>query len=97
MASLSSILGGNSGIKSVQRGVININYGAASATATISPVDINKAELRYLGSFTGVSELVNTMFAKIALTSSSTVAATRRASGGVGSYVVIGFEVTEYY
>jgi hypothetical protein len=42
-------IGGPVGIKSVQRGTINIAGTAATGTATVTAVDMNKAQLNNLG------------------------------------------------
>ena len=93
MASLSSILGGSSVIKSIQRGTIALG-GNSSGTVTISPVNMNKAELRHLGTSTNSSELYSALV-NMSLSNPSTITVSRwLASGG---YATVSFEITEYY
>ena len=76
------------GIKSIQRGVIKMN--AATATATITAVDMSKTELRLTGYRTATLEMLPT----VALTASNTITATRNEASTGGSYVA--WELTEW-
>lgn len=86
--------GGGARIKSIQRGVIQLN-GVTSNTAAITAVDTTKAELRLLGcqcntAATALSDLST----YLTLTNATTVTATRLSSTGI---VFVSFEVTEWY
>lgn len=74
------------GIKSIQRGTVTIASGALSGTATITAVDTQKAELRFMGER-------STQGGSIELTNATTITATRTAAPAVTG--VLGFEVVE--
>lgn len=76
------------GIKSIQRGVIQMNGGTAAVT--ITAVDMSKAELR----LTGYRVATLAMLPTVALTASNTITATRGETGVGGSYVA--WELTEW-
>ena len=76
------------GIKSIQRGVIQMNN--ITATVNITAVDMSKAELRLTGY--RVNSLA--MLATVALTASNTITATRGETGAAASYVA--WELTEW-
>jgi hypothetical protein len=76
------------GIKSIQRGVIQMVGG--TATVTITAVDMNKAELRV----TGYRIASFDMFCTVALTASNTITATRGNSSAAQSFVA--WELTEW-
>lgn len=75
------------GIKSIQRGVITLTGGAG--TATISPVNTNKTELRHLGSQSGSAGTGN---GTLVLTNSTTVTAASSYATGTVSW-----ELTERF
>ena len=80
------------GIKSIQRGTIDLSTGA-SGTATITAVDMSKTELRFLGARCGSTADSGITAIVIGLMNSTTVVASRDASGVAA---VAGFEVTEW-
>ncbi|MBC9783553.1 hypothetical protein H1S01_03375 [Heliobacterium chlorum] len=81
------------GIKSVQSGVISIGSGYTTATATIAAVDITKSVIHFLGTTSGNSD-VSIALARVALTNSTTVTATRVASSP--NPTLVGWEVVEF-
>jgi hypothetical protein len=90
MSTSSQFTGG--AIKSIQRGKITLT-GVTSNTATITAVDTSKTELRMLGStYNGVT--LADVLTMIELTNSTTITATRAASG---STAVVSWELTEFY
>ena len=83
------------GIKSVQRGVITITAGNYNNTATISSVNTGKSYLNWLGSITGSSiDPYSIGMSRIELTSSTTVEALRGVNTGGCS---VSYEVVEFY
>ncbi len=86
---------GGRAIKSVQRGVITLGAEGAPGTATISAVNPNKSELRYLGSTTqhGV-ESIALWLARVYLINSTTVGATAQSNNTATN---VGWELTEYF
>lgn len=80
---------------SIQYGSVTINNPNATGTATINAVDTNKAVLIFLGcTSTGTAtELSN--LAYIGLTDSTTVTATRQASGTYSDTTIVNFAVIE--
>lgn len=86
---------GSARIKSIQRGSITIADGTASNTATIASVVTENARLVCLGwSSTNVQQADNA-FARIALTNSTTITATRGAAS-TGGATTVSYEVIEY-
>lgn len=83
---------GGRAIKSIQRGTIALG-AAASATATVTAVNVNRAELQSLGIST-VGDANNSSFVALSLTNSTTITASR-GSGGVASSV--NWQLTEWY
>lgn len=84
------------GIKSVQRGVISIPNGAATAAATVSEVNPAKSELRFLGgSGYGPSQTTEARVPRVALTNGTTV--TANTVSNVSVITPVGWELTEYY
>lgn len=84
--------GGSGGIKSIQRGTITAT--TAGATATISPVNTAKTELRFLGG-SGLYTDINGNAAavpRIALTNSTTITATVAYGGAIASWELTEFE-----
>ena len=79
-------------IKSIQRGTITATTGGA--TATITPVNTAKTELRYLGG-SGTDNVSGalTLVPRIVLTNSTTITATVNAASG-NSFV--SWELTEW-
>lgn len=79
-------------IKSIQRGVITIPFGAGAATATISAVNTAKTELRLLGG----SSVANGggLSARVSLTDSTTITANYPDSGNP---CPVNWELTEFY
>jgi hypothetical protein len=85
------------GIKSIQRGVINIPTTTGSATATISSVTTGKSELRLLGQridTAASTAVVVQSFPTIELTNATTITATRGAAAV--SVVNVSWELTEW-
>ena len=83
---------GGAGIKSIQRGVINITAGNAAATATITAVVTAKSKLMYLGQRKDTANADG--WARLALTNTTTITATRVATD---ANTYIGYQVVEYY
>ena len=82
-----------SGIKSIQRGIIEIVQ--LTETATLSPAVVtSKTSLRYLGHQTNNTNDPSARFAHLALTNSTTITATRIASSDT---IEISWEIIEYY
>jgi hypothetical protein len=80
-------LAGASGIKSIQRGAIS--SGGGIATATITAVNVNKTELRFLG----VTAMQYPQY--LQLTNSTTVSAICGSGGGTSG--TVGWELTEWF
>ena len=79
----------------VQRGSIVITTGAATQSATITSVNTDKAELRMVGwGFASASAPAGNDYPTIALTNSTTITATRLASGA--AQVTVSWELTEF-
>jgi len=82
-------------IKAVQRGVLVINGGSATQTATVSAVVVDKSELRLLGYFSsaGGTAIYGTAMPHLVLTNTTTVTATR--SSGADN-ITVSWELTEF-
>jgi hypothetical protein len=99
---------GISPIKSIQRGTLIIGYASTSWTITISPVNMGKSMLNFLGAESqsavrvdsnGSYTLTGHHFARINLESSSSIKASRFETGevtGINSPVTISWEVIEF-
>jgi hypothetical protein len=86
-----------SAIKSIQRGTITIGGNNTSNTATITAVDTTKTQLVFLGNSRGGTGGDHAgMDARIVLTNSTTITATRTCSN-CGADTVVSFEVVEYW
>jgi hypothetical protein len=79
-------------IKSIQRGVIDLN-SVISQTATISSVVTAKTELRFLGCSTNSPDTLTQALPRIALTNATTITATR---GSSSNQSVVSWELTEW-
>lgn len=79
------------GIKSIQRGVIVITGAVTSNTGSVTSVDMNKTQLRTLGSSIGSAA---NEIGYLVLTNATTITATRAASSGT---TVVSWELTETY
>jgi hypothetical protein len=88
MSAMSQFFGGGATIKSIQRGLITISTSDSSATATISAVNTSKTELRFLG-----ASNTGTTLARIELTNSTTITATRI---GFNQTNIVSWELTEW-
>lgn len=86
---------GSGAIKSIQRGTITIPANSTSATATITSVVTTKTELRFLG-VTSQSTGIDTALARITLTNSTTITATRNTVSTTNN-TIVSWELTEYY
>ena len=82
-------------IKSTQRGAITIVSGNYTATATISSVNTGKTELRYLGNAAINTSNISETLARIDLTNSTTITATRY-QYGASNNTVVSWELTEW-
>lgn len=94
MSTLSQFFGGS--IKSIQRGTITLT-SAASATATITSVDTSKSELRFLGETMNAAASTSalaTNMARLALTNSTTITATRVSVAA--DTTIVSWELTEW-
>ncbi len=75
-------------IKSIQRGVIDLNSsGVATGTASITTVVPSKTELRFLGYVSDGNQ------ATIVLTNSTTITATRKSTS---TQILVSWELTEF-
>ncbi len=83
------------GIKSVQRGLITIATSSYFNTATISAVNLSKAYINYLGSANpgGVSAAAD-ILCRMEFDSSTQVAAIR---SGNANGTIVSYEVVEFY
>lgn len=79
-----SVSGGGTG--NVQRGVITIGAGLTTATATVEAVDMDTAELRFLGQ----EDVNNPIY--LELTDATTITATR--SGSASGSKKVSWELT---
>lgn len=84
------------GVKSIQRGVIEIPNGA-TGTATINAVNTDKAIVIHCGNFSNDSSYPSGIYYEctLELTNETTVTASRLNVGGVKCTVA--FEVIEFY
>lgn len=80
------------GIKSIQRGTINIAGGLSSQSAPITAVDLAKTELRFLGYYTSDTSIVAA--ATIYFSSSTVITAQR---SGTSANTLVSWELTERY
>ena len=82
-------------IRTLQRGVIRLNSGSLTNTATLSPAlaDTTKTELRFLGCSMNTND--SSFLAYPTLTNTTTVTATRQNSSGFITDVA--WEITERY
>lgn len=100
----------NTGIKSIQRGVINLGTSATSATATITSVNTSKAMVNFLGASSagalgefyeagsnlkGLYSINGHHFVRVALTNATTVTVTR--ANANDTTAVVSYEVIEFY
>lgn len=79
-------------INSIQYGTVALTNGSTSATATITSVDTSKAVLINLG-YTVSEDTAKDALARLSLTNSTTVTATRGASVNT---CTVGFCVVEF-
>lgn len=90
---MSTLLQFGGGVKSIQRGTIVISgSGVNNTTATITSVVTSKTELRLLGFYTDINNLLQSP--KIELTDSTTITAWKGTTTGS---VTLSWELTEYY
>lgn len=82
-------------IRRIIRSTVTINAGSATNTYAISPalIDLDRAELRYLGVKTN-SGVITDAAATVELTNLTTVTASRITSPAF--FVTVAFEITEY-
>lgn len=90
MSNLTTFL--NSNFKSRQAGTIVIANGTTSNTATITAVDTTKLDLTMPGFTT--STTANDWPARIALTNSTTITATREGTNGA---LTVAFQIIDFY
>jgi hypothetical protein len=95
MSTLTQFSGG--GIKSIQRGTIVINTGAASATATVTSVNTAKSLLTHLGQngYYSISSTNGLGNVRISLTNATTITAAVAAAGNATAFTV-SYELVEY-
>jgi len=79
-------------IKSIQRGVIQIDNAASTDTATISSVDTTRSMISFLGYQTNDTLATNTR-GSFTLTNATTVTFTRM---GAANSIIGSYEVIEY-
>lgn len=84
-------------IKSVQRGFIQIASRNKTASITVSSVNPNKAELRFLGKEVGNESIAFRYEVCLILENSTTVKASRSEVGQSDTEIKVSFELTEYY
>ena len=82
-------------LRSVQRGTITIGAAATSNTATITAVDVTKAELGWLGWTLSIGVADTTEATNIVLTNATTVTATRVSNGAYTA--IAGYQVAEFF
>ncbi len=83
------------GIKSVQRGLITVSGGSYFNTATISAVNLSKSFINYLGAANpGGPSAANDLIFRMEFDSTTQVAAIR-SGNAVGN--VVSYEVVEFY
>ena len=80
-------------VKSIQVGSITIAATSDTNTAAIAAVDVNKAVCLFSGCIGGGPNATD-ILARIALTNSTTVTATR---AGTNNNTIVGFTVLEFY
>lgn len=97
MSLASQILGAGGGIKSVQRGTISLTGDNATATATVSAVDVTKSQLAMLGlsAKSGDTNVTSESFTRLSLTNSTTITATR-GTAVYGIQTTVSWELTEF-
>ena len=88
--------GGVSVIKSIQRGYITLSSSESNSTitATISPVNVNKAIVVYAGMCTSVNNLK--YYPQLVLVNSTTISLSRYETATNGS-TVVPYQVIEFY
>lgn len=87
---------GPSRIKSVQRGVITITGAATLVTATITAVDTSKSVCRFMGAEVSAGTTWGASTgARVTLTNSTTVTASRQDASG--NNTLVGYEVEEWW
>lgn len=85
-----------SSIKAIQRGLITLSSGQLQASATITAINVNKAEIRLQGIETAGSAAgasTDSTSARLWLQNSTTLWAVRNAAGGVMN---VAWEITEW-
>ena len=87
----SNLYGGGGGVKSVQRGVVNLG-NSTSATATVSAVNMSKSRLQFLGVVASTSS-ATAQAVKVELTNATTITATRFSGSGA---CTVGWELIEF-
>lgn len=92
MSGTVALWGASSPISSIQRGIVTI-ANAASATTTITAVDLTRSVIRFIGCNNGGINQYD-MIARLELTNSTTVTGYRFDTSANGT--VVGFEVIEY-
>jgi hypothetical protein len=92
MSTLSQFAAG--GVKSVQRGVIQLATNVSTNTATISSVNTNKSFISFLGQSTSSLANYDAYPTHLELTSSTEITATRNFTNGA---VTVSYEVIEFY
>lgn len=90
MSTLTAFFGG---IKSIQRGTITIANTFGTNTSTVTSVDTAKSELRFLGQTTNAGTDPANQIARLELTNSTTVTATR---AGGNNDTVVSWELIEH-
>lgn len=100
MSNLSQFGFGNQ-IKSIQRGVITVGTGQASATATITEVDTSKSILSLLGVSTSLtyasSQSSGNRLFYLTLTNSTTITATGGTIRTTDQATLVSWQIVEYY
>lgn len=86
-------------IKSIQRGVIILDDYVTTATATITPVNTGKAQLRHLGGTASDDDGLRAAMVSLVLTNATTVTAVRYSDVNAnGNFTAtVSWELTEYY
>lgn len=81
-------------IKSIQRGTITLAAAVSSNTASVTEVNMNKAEVFNLGFSTSVHETANHLSCNLTLTNSTTITAQR---SGTTPEIIISYELVQKY
>lgn len=92
MSNLSQFFSSGASIKSIQRGTISWDSTMNTGTATITAVNTNKTELRYLGGSGFEQSTFECQVPRLTLTNSTTITASTTYNGAA----TVSWELTEW-